>query len=135
MSTDNADPVKQRDEWEEQLIAGNITLADALMLMLGTGTPVTPYLYARLEQAFQSYQYGGTNADLAEQFGISISQRERKKQERETWVSHVRFHVDAYHERGHSKQDPGHFANTAFHQAGELLHRSPSQIFDTYYKG
>ena len=103
MSTDTADPVKQRDQWEAQLIAGNITLADALMLMLGTGEPATPYLFARLEQAFQSYQYGGTDADLAEQFGISISQTERKKHAKMTWVSHIRFHVDAFHEQGWKK--------------------------------
>lgn len=114
---------------------GTLSLADAAMLMLGTGAPATPYLIARLEAAFQGYQYGGADADLAEFFGVSISQRERKKEDRKTWVSHVRYHVGAFHEQGYSKQDPSQFSDTAFHKAGELLHRSASQIFDTYYKG
>lgn len=127
--------IAERDQWEGLLMNGTITLADAVMLMLGTGAPATRYLIARLEGAFQGYQYGGPGADLAEEFGISISQRERRKQERLTWVSHVKFHVDSFHEKGYSKQDPGQFENTAFHEAGKLLHRSASQIFDTYYKG
>ena len=135
MTTNTDKHLRERDEWEAKLSDGTITLADALMLMLGTGTPATPYLFSRLEQAFQNYQYGGPDADLAAAFGISVSQRERKKQERATWVSHVRFHVDGFHQQGFPKQDPGCFAGTAFHQTGDLLHRSPSQIFDTYYRG
>jgi hypothetical protein len=127
--------IAERDRWESLLMSGSLSLADAVVLMLRTGAPATPYLIDRLEGAFQGYQYGGPDADLAEEFGVSISQRERKKEERRTWVSHVRFHVDAFHQQGFSKQDPSQFSDTAFHKAGNLLHRSASQIFDTYYKG
>ena len=129
------DQIAERDNWERLLLNGSISLADAVLLMLRTGAPATPYLTERLAQAFQTYQYGGADADLAEEFGVAIKQRERQKQERLTWVSHVRFHVDSFHEQGFTKQDPSHFGVTAFHKAGELLHRSATQIFDTYYKG
>lgn len=125
--------IEQRDEWERLMVEGGLSLADGLTLMLRSGAPATPYLIARLEAAFYEVQYNG--ADLAELFGVKVSQRERKKHDRVTWVNHVRFHVDAFHQQGYSKQDPTYYDNTAFHKASEILGRSPSQLCDTYYKG
>ena len=67
------------------------------------------------------------------EFGMAMGKREKNAMARETWVSHVRFHVDEFCKQGLSKVDPTHYQDTAFHAAGKLLHRSPSQIFDTYY--
>lgn len=125
----------ERDRWEGLLMQGRCSLHEALFMCLASGAPASPYLVTRIEAAFLAYQYGGPDADLAQEFGLAISQRERKAMDRMTWASHVRFHVDAFHEQGFSKQPPGSFDDTAFHKAAELLHRSPSQIFDTYYKG
>ena len=130
--TVTTEQVAERDRWERLLIEGQANLFDALIGMLATGAPATPYLLQRLTQAEIAYKDHDIT-DLAEAFGIAMGKREKNAMDRETWVSHVRFHVDAFHEQGFSKQDPGPFDNTAFHKAAALLHRSPSQIFDTYY--
>lgn len=114
-----------------------ISLADGLMLMLRTGAPATPYLLARLESALQAYQYGGPDADLAKELGVHVTQRDRQRQGRATFVSHVRFHIDALHEQGYSKQDPAKFDGTAFEKAatGVLIDFTAGTLFHIYYKG
>lgn len=129
--------LQERDEWERQLKLGHLSLADALLLMLRTGAPATPYLLDRLEQALQAYQYGGPVVDLASEFGVHTTQRDRQRQDRVTLVSHVRFHIDALHEQGYSKQDPARFENTAFERAatGVLSDFTAGNLFHIYYKG
>lgn len=122
----------ERDLWESHLARGICSLHEALFMCLASGAPASPYLLARLEGAFYAY-LDGENDDLADLFGLSMTKREKNAEKRATWVSHVRFHVDSFHDQGLSKQDPGYYAGTAFHAAAKLLHRSPSQIFDTYY--
>ena len=99
---------------------------------MDSGAPITKYLLARYEGAIHAYQYGA-DADLAELFGLAITQRERKAEARANWLSNVRFHVDAYHAKGFTKQDPQHFENTAFEQAASLLGRKASSLYDDYY--
>lgn len=118
-------------DWKAHHLKGDISLADALHFYLQeSGAP--SFLLAQYEQALQKYQDGEVS-DLAEPFGIAMGKREKNAMDKETWVSHVRFHVDSFHEQGYAKQDPTSYDNTAFHKAGKLLHRSPSQIADTYY--
>lgn len=117
---------------DRALARGQIGLFDAVMLMAVSKLPLSEYVVDLLESAYQSYT-DGEIGDIAEPLGIAVKRREINAQKRETWRSHVRFHVDSFHEQGHTKQDPGYHENTAFHRAAELLHRSPSQIFDTYY--
>jgi hypothetical protein len=80
----------------------------------------SPYLIARIEGALEGYK-AGAFSDLAEPFGLAMGRREKNAMERETWVSHVRFHVDALHGNGLHKQDPSHYPNTVFHAVGKLL--------------
>lgn len=129
--------VQERDEWERLLKIGTLSLADGLVLMLRTGAPATPYLLARLESALQVYQYGGPDADLAKELGVQVTQRDRQRQDRATLVSYVRFHVDALHEQGYSKQDPAKFDGTAFEMAatGVLSDFTAGNLFHIYYKG
>lgn len=118
-------------DWKAHYLKGDISFADALHFYLQeSGAP--KFLLTKYEQALDAYQAGDV-ADLAEPFGIAMAKREKNAMKRETWVSHVRFHVDSFHEQGYSKQDPTKYDDTAFHKAGKLLCRSPSQIFDTYY--
>ncbi len=124
--------IAERDLWERKLKLGEYSLADALILCLASGAPASPYLTARINAALEGYK-DGAFTDLAEPFGMAMGKREKNAMARETWVSHVRFHVDEFCKQGLSKVDPTHYQDTAFHAAGKLLHRSPSQIFDTYY--
>lgn len=125
--------IAQRDEWEGLLKRGDCTLDAALYMCMKSGAPFTEYLIGRYEAAIHAYQYGDVK-DLAEPFGIAMGKREKNSMERETLVSHVRFHVDAFHGQGFPKQDPTYYDPTAFHKAGELLNKSPSQIFAIYYE-
>lgn len=127
------DQIRMRDEWELKLKQGVCNLSDAFFMCMSSGAPMTPYLIERFEAAIHAYQYGEV-ADLAEPFGIAMPQREKRAMERLTWVSHVRFHVDSFHEQGKSKNNPSQYEDTAFHAAAALLHRSPTQIYDTYYE-
>ena len=124
--------IAERDSWEHRLLSNECNLSDALFMCMASGAPITPYLLARYEGAIHDYQYGQT-ADLAEPFGIAISQRQRKAQARATWLSNLKFHVDSCYDQGFSKQDPNHYENTAFEKAAALLNRSASSVFDDYY--
>lgn len=126
-----AEQLAERDLWERQLRLGACSLHDALFMCLASGAPASPFLIARLEGAFHAYQDG--EDDLAELFGLSMTKRQKNAQKRALWVSHVKFHVDSFHEQGLPKQDPSYYSDTAFHAAAKLLHRSPAQVFDTYY--
>lgn len=118
-------------KWKEAYLRGDITLADALHFFLQEADAPN-FLLGAYEEAQQKYQDGEVS-DLAEPFGIAMTKREKNAEDRKTWVSHVRFHVDAYADQGFPRTDPGKYDGTAFHKAGKLLSRSPSQIFDTYY--
>lgn len=121
-----------RDEWELRLKQNKCNLSDALFMCMSSGAPLTPYLLERFEGVVHAYQ-SGEIADLAEGFGIAMRKREKNAMERKTKVSNVRFHVDAYHEQGFSKNSPENYDDTAFHQTAKLLKMSTSQIFDLYY--
>lgn len=125
--------IRMRDEWELKLKQGACNLSDALFMCMSSGAPMTPYLIERFEATIHAYQYGEV-ADLAESFGIAMCKREKNAMERQTWVSHVRFHVDSFHAQGKPKTNPSQYEGTAFHAAADLLHRSPTQIYDTYYE-
>lgn len=130
--------LQQRDDWERLLMAGTISLADGLMLMLQTSAPATPYLIARLEKAFHDYQYGDADVHLEEFFGVAVSQRERRRQERLTLVSYVKMHVDGFHDQGFTLQDPAKFPDTAFEKAATseaLKEFTAGNLFHMYYKG
>ena len=124
--------IAERDSWEQRLLSNECNLNVALFMCMASGAPITPYLLARYEGAIHDYQYGQT-ADLAEPFGIAISQRQRKAQARVTWLSHVKFHVDSYHGQGFPKTDPNYYEDTAFHKAATLLSRSVISLYEDYY--
>lgn len=132
MITITDEQLELREKWDLMLKRGECTLADCIGMCMGLGVPASEYLRARFESAITSYSIGECS-DLAEPFGIEMGKREKNAMERETWISHVRFNVDSFHEQGFTKQDPSHYNDTAFHKAAHLLHRSASQIFDTYY--
>lgn len=111
---------------------GECSLNDAVYACLASGAPATPYILQRYEAAIRAYLKGEV-ADLAEPFGIAMTKRAKNAVKRLSWVSHVRFHVDAAHKQGFKLQDPSKYENTAFHTAARLLHRSPTHVFDTYY--
>jgi hypothetical protein len=127
------DQIRMRDEWELKLKQDVCNLSDALFMCMSSGAPMTPYLIYRFEAAIDAYQDGEVS-DLAEPFGIAMAKREKNAMERLTWVSHVRFHVDSFHEQGRPKNNPSQYEDTAFHAAAKLLNRSPTQIYDTYYE-
>lgn len=118
-------------DWKKAYLQADISFADALHGYLQeSGAP--DFLLKKYEKALNMYQEGEVS-DLAEPFGIAMKKREKNAMERATWVSHVKFHVDAFHEQGFPKTNPTYYDDTAFHKAGKLLCRSPSQIFDTYH--
>lgn len=126
-------------DWKAHYLKGDISFADALHFYLQeSGAPA--FLLAGYEQALSEYQNGKGGKimdkvkDLAEPFGIAMEQKEKKEMNQQTRLSHIRFHVDAFHEQGFAKRDPSKYDDTAFHKAGKLLHKSPSTIFDDYYK-
>ena len=124
--------IAERDSWEVRLQANKCSLNDALFMCMSSGAPISSYLLARYEAAIHEYQYGQAT-DLAQPFGLAITQKERKVQARATWLSHLKFHVDSCYDQGFSKQDPNHYENTAFEKAAALLNRSASSVFDDYY--
>ena len=87
--------IAERDLWERKLKLGECSLADALILCLASGAPASPYLTARINAALEGYK-DGAFTDLAEPFGMAMGKREKNAMARETWVSHVRFHVDEF---------------------------------------
>lgn len=125
--------MEERDRWERLLLEGKANLFDAMCGMLSTGAPATPYLLQRLTQAEIAYKSHDIT-DLAEAFGIAMGKREKNAMNRQTMVQNLRHVVDAMHARGFPKQDPSKYDKTAFHVAGEVLHKSPSQVFDLYYE-
>jgi hypothetical protein len=52
---------------DADLASGKFTLEDALMMTLHSGVPASPYLIARLEQAFEDQREG--RRQLRESFG------------------------------------------------------------------
>lgn len=122
----------ERTRLDAMLMRHVITLDDCLDMCMALGVPASPYLRSRYYQAIELYKSGECE-DLAEPFGIAMSRRQKKAQDRETFISHVRFMVDGEAEKGHPKTDPTKYDGTAFHSVGKILHKSPSQIFDIYY--
>lgn len=122
----------EREAWDGRLMRGECTLDDALAMTMHLGVPASAYLTGRYQAAIDAYKERAAD-DLAEPFGIAMSKREKNAMDRETWVSHVRFNVDCFHEQGYSKNHPANYDGTAFHETAKVLHRSPLQIFDTYH--
>lgn len=127
-----ADEKSDRIDWQARFSQGQINLADAIFFYLQeSSAPV--FLIDSFHDACERYK-GGEYSDLAEPFGLAMTKREKNREDRKTWVSHVRFHVDSFAEQGYPKIDPSHYDNTAFHKAGKLLCKSATQIYDTYYE-
>ena len=125
-------------DWKTHFLKGDISFADALhFYLMESGAP--EFLLGRYEQALSAYQDGEVS-DLAEPFGIAMKKREKNAMQRKTWVSHVRFVVDTFHEQGHKKNHPDNYPDTAYHKAAELLSSggreyTPLTIYDFYVRG
>lgn len=125
-------------DWKAHYLKGDITFADALHFYLQeSGAPA--FILAGYEQALNEYQNGKNGKimdkieDLAEPFGIAMEQKEKKEMNRQTWLSHVRFHVDSFHEQGFPMVIGNRRGETAFDKAGKLLNKAPSTIYKDYY--
>lgn len=121
-----------RDQWAKWFVEGSASLADFLLATLHSGAPASPLLVELVERAFLDYQDGRTK-DLADAFGVKISQKSRRAVATVVRVNDVRRWVDEFYAQGFKKQDPGSHEDTAFHKAGALLHRSPEHLFNIYY--
>lgn len=122
----------ERDAWDRRLMEGKCTIDDAMSMCMYIGAPISPFMREQYEAAWNEYR-SEKKADLADLLGVRLADKDRRAMERATWVSNIRFHVDSYHEQGFSKNNPSHYENTAFHEVAKRVHRSPSQIFDTYH--
>ena len=118
-------------DWNAKFMAGEINLADAIYFHLHkSGAP--QFLIDSFLDACEKYK-DGDYSDLAEPFGLAMTKREKNREDRKTLVSHVKFHVDSFHEQGYPKTDPTLYSDTAFHKAAELLRWKVSRVFDIYY--
>jgi len=143
--------IEERNAWDLRLKLGHITLADTVVLCMLSGAPASAYLLGRVEAAFNAYLDTGASAELAGalfDFGgkgslsgggsgapamsgtVTVSEKNRRQ--RETLRNSVRFHVNSFHEQGHSKSDPKAYEGTAFHLAAELLGMKVGTVFDLY---
>ncbi len=124
--------LEERHQLDLGLMCGKYTLTDCIDICMALGVPGSDYLRGRFLQALREYS-DGQYSDLAEPFGVAMGKREKNAEKRATWISHVRFMVDAEAEKGKPKTDPTYYEDTAFHSAAAMLGKSPHQIFDTYY--
>ena len=130
-----AEQVAERDTWEQHLMLGNCTLEQALMMVLRIGAPASPYLVARMEQAFMTYIDGDCD-DLAIPFGCAVSPREKQRMLHETARSNVKFHVQAFREQGYPILNPNNNPDreSAFTKTADLLKNvSAATAFDIHY--
>lgn len=127
--------IAERDTWEQHLMHGRCTLEQALMMVLHIGAPASPYLVARMEQAFITYSDGECD-DLAVAFGCAESRREKQKNDHETTRSNVKFHVKSFAEQGYPILNPNINPDkeSAFTKTADLLKNvSASTAFDIHY--
>ncbi|WP_075587818.1 hypothetical protein [Rhodoferax antarcticus] len=125
----------ERDLWDQKLMQGDCDLEAALMMVLHIGAPASPYLIARLEQAFMSYR-DGLFDDLATPFGCAINQREKQREKHETHRSNVKFHVQSFSEQGYPLLNPNNYPETesAFTKTADLLKTvTATTAFDIHY--
>lgn len=129
-----AEQVAERDRWERLLVEGKANLFDALIGMLSTGAPATPYLLQRLTQAEIAYKDHAIE-DLAEAFGIAMSKSEKNAMNRQTILVNVRHVVDAMHEKGMRLAPPTYYEeNNAFCAVAGVLGCSATHLYDLYYR-
>jgi hypothetical protein len=131
--TITAEQLIERSEWEQRLMRGEISLADALELCMSRGVPVTANMRDMFAKAVLDYQ-DGKFSDLAEPLGIAMSQREKKAEAKYFKDSHVDFHVDAEYAKGKSKENPSHYSDTAFEAASAHLGLAPASVHKIYYR-
>ena len=127
--------IADRDTWEQHLMHGRCTLEQALMMILHIGAPASPYLVARMEQAFMAYNEGECD-DLAVPFGCVENQRWKQKMIHETTRSNVKFHVQSFSEQGYPILNPNNNPGkeSAFTKTADLLKNvSAATAFDIHY--
>lgn len=130
-----SEQIADRDTWEQHLMQGRCTLEQAMMMVLHVGAPASPYLVARMEQAFMAYSDGACD-DLAVAFGCAENRREKQKMIHETTRSNVKFHVQSFAEQGYPLLNPNNNPGkeSAFTKTADLLKNvSASTAFDIHY--
>jgi hypothetical protein len=127
--------IAERDTWEQHLMHGRCTLEQALMMILHIGAPASPYLVARMEQAFMDYVDGDCD-DLAIPFGCAESRREKQKMKHEVARLNVKFHVQSFADQGYPILNPNNhpYTESAFTKTSNLLKNvSAATAFDIHY--
>lgn len=100
-----AEQLAERDQWERQLMLGQITLVDCLDICMGIGVPATDYMRSLFAQAVEDYK-DGFFADLAEPLGVAIQQRKKQAMARKALLSNMIALIDSAHQRGFPKTNP-----------------------------
>lgn len=125
-------PQAQAAKWEASLMRGEITINEALSMCMALGVPIPEFIRESYERAWIDYQDGKVT-DLAKALGFPVTQRDRQTMETKVRDSHARFLVNSFADQGFPRSRERKFGNTAFDEAGKLLKRSPTTVFDIYY--
>lgn len=126
--------IRSSQEWELRLAEGKCNLNEALYMCMASGAPISKYMLERYDQAINEYVQGKYD-DLAEPFGIEMTQHSKKAMKKIDSQRKVIDLVDLFSEQGFSKTNPNSYSDTAFHKAAEVLNKSPSHIYDLYGEG
>ena len=138
--------IAERDRWERLLMEQKVNLFDGLYMMLSSGAPATPYLMQRLTAADIAYKEGGIS-DLAEAFGMALTQSEKRSLNDENLRNHIKRLVEEEAAKGHPLLNPNQHTDkvSAFTQVANILSKktedgldtqprlSVSTIFDIFY--
>ena len=123
--------IEQSREWEQRFAEGKCNLNEALYMCMASGAPISTYMRQQYDKAVSDY-CEGKHKDLAEAFGIEMKQGAKRAMKTLDLQRKVAVVVEIYSEQGFPKTNPSHYDGTAFHKAADVLHKSPSHVYDLY---
>lgn len=118
------DKIKERDIWLQRFHEGKCNLADLIFFTLLSGAPANQQIFDLYAKALTDYEAGG---DIEELLGLSrVKGTIVKKWELKSKITNL------IEDSKRPKTDPTIYDNTAFHEVGEIVHLSPSRVYDIY---
>lgn len=117
---------KERDLWLKRFYEGKCSLADLIFYTLQSGAPANQQIFDLYARALSKYDAGG---DIEELLGlVRVAPKIQGRFRKESNVTH------AVKDSKKPKNDPLNYDDTAFHEAGEIVHLAPSTVYDIYKK-
>ena len=115
---------QERDLWLQRFHEGKCGLADLIFFTMQSGAPANQQIFDLYAKALADYDAGGDIEDL---LGLNrVKGTIVKKWELKSKITNL------IEDSKKPKTDPSYYDNTAFHEAGEIVHLSPSRVYDIY---